>query len=161
MDILFAGSPTASDLAVVESTFSTLNTLIPMLEFRSVEEQSDVSILIGFLTNERVPVEIDKSTWPSTRFLMIFAHEDFVLSLVGVAINADFPATVRRRSIVVGITLAMGVTGRSWRYPDSVFYEGDSSPTELADIDEAVIRLLYDPRIKPGMTMEDLERMGL
>ena len=31
----------------------------------------------------------------------------------------------------------------------------------LADIDEALIRLLYDPRIKLGMTIGDLERMGL
>ena len=37
---------------------------------------------------------------------------------------------------------------------------GPSQMLEFADIDKAVIRLLYDPRIKPGMDDEDLQRIG-
>ena len=55
----------------------------------------------------------------------------------------------------------MGLVNDSRWYPDSRFYQGGSVNYGLADIDVALIRLLYDPRIESGMTIEDLERMGL
>lgn len=42
-----------------------------------------------------------------------------------------------------------------------MFYQGSNEVLEFTELDKAVIRLLYDPRIKPGMTIEDLDRLGL
>ena len=55
----------------------------------------------------------------------------------------------------------MGPRNDSWWYPDSIFYEGHQNTSQLVDIDEAVVTMLYDPRIKPEMTMEELGRLGL
>jgi hypothetical protein len=40
----------------------------------------------------------------------------------------------------------------SYRYKDSVFYQGWTSVTQYADIDRALIEMLYRPEIRPGMT---------
>ena len=87
--------------------------------------------------------------------------DSFVIEKAFIIINSDHPEELRRCAIVEEITQALGLTNDSWWYPDSRFYQGFSINPGLADIDEALIRLLYDPRIEPGMTIEDLERMGL
>ena len=155
-----------SDVEAVVTIISLLDALIPTLDFRRVTKTSDPSLLIGLVTTDHITDDelLDASKWPLTRVLTVifddpFAH--FKIVSVLVYINSEWSAEVRGRPIIAGITGALGLTGSSWSYPDSIFYEGASSRAELADIDEALIRLLYDPRIKPGMTIEDLERMGL
>ena len=39
----------------------------------------------------------------------------------------------------------------SYRYEDSIFYQGWTSPTDYAAIDEDLIEMLYLPEITPGM----------
>ena len=52
------------------------------------------------------------------------------------------------------MTQSLGVLMDSSRYPDSIFYSGWTTVTEYSDLDRAVIRLLYDPRIEPGTVPE-------
>ena len=156
---------TASDLAEIHTVIARLDALIPVLDFRPVEEPSDASLEVFGATydefqRETVP-DIDVARWRATPYASFSTVENFVVVKSSVLINADQPPEIRRRSIIKGLAASVGLDGNSWSYPDSVFYEGVSSGTELADIDEALIRLLYDPRIKPGMTIEELERMGL
>jgi len=49
----------------------------------------------------------------------------------------------------------------SWSYGGSAFYQGWSNPTEFTPSDRAIIRLLYEPQILPGMTLTDLEVLGI
>ncbi|MCY3800749.1 MAG: DUF2927 domain-containing protein [Chloroflexi bacterium] len=160
-----AGSPTASDLAEIESIISKLESLIPTLRFRALElseAEVDVSMFIAFAgENDYLLEGVVASNWMSYAGLGGIGGDSFVIEKAVIFINSDHPEEIRRRAIVEEITQALGLTNDSWWYPDSRFYQGFSIKPGLADIDEALIRLLYDPRIKPGMTIEDLERMGL
>jgi hypothetical protein len=49
------------------------------------------------------------------------------------------------------ITQSLGILKDSWEYPDSIFYQGWTSVTDYAPIDEAVIQMLYHPAIEPGL----------
>ena len=52
----------------------------------------------------------------------------------------------------------MGVIDDSNDYLDSIFQQDPSyMPTEYLPIDKQVIRILYDKRVKPGMTEEELK----
>ena len=160
------GTPTAGDLVEVESIISRLDAFIPTLRFRAVESlesQMAVSLFVVFGSG-------DNHIWKEffgvrelgrVRGLGQLWTKDFVIDRAVVMINSEQPEWVRKAAIVEEITQAMGLIDDSWWYPDSMFYQGGSASYSLADIDEAVIRLLYDPRIEPGMTIEDLERMGL
>ena len=160
-----AGSPSESDLVQVESIISRLDSLIPMLSFRALElseAEVDVSMFIAFAgENDYLLEGVVASNWMSYAGLGGIGGDSFVIEKAVIFINSDHPEEIRRRAIVEEITQALGLTNDSWWYPDSRFYQGFSIKPGLADIDEALIRLLYDPRIKPGMTIEDLERMGL
>lgn len=160
-----AGNPTTSDLAEVESIISKLDSLIPMLRFRRLElseAEVDVSMFIAFAGEDDDLLEgVVASNWMSYGGLGMAGGDNFIYERVFIIINSDQPEEVRRRAIVEEITQAVGLTNDSWWYPDSRFYQGFSINPDLADIDEALVRLLYDPRIRPGMTIEDLERIGL
>ena len=160
-----AGNPTASDMAEVESIIARLDSLIPMLRFRALElseAELHVSMFIAFgRENDELLEGLVVSGWMALAGFGITASDNFVIEKAILVINSDQPEELRRRAIVEEITQAMGLMNDSWWYPDSRFYEGVSAKYGLADIDVALIRLLYDPRIKPGMTIEDLQRMGL
>ncbi|MCY3800748.1 MAG: DUF2927 domain-containing protein [Chloroflexi bacterium] len=160
-----AGNPTARDLAEVESIISKLDSLIPVLHFRRVElsdARADASLLIVFRgKDDKLGSDIVVSDWMNVGGLGYFGANNFVIDAALVIINSDQPEEYRRGVIVEEITQVMGLPNDSWWYPDSRFYQGLSASHGLADVDEALIRLLYDPRIEPGMTIEDLERMGL
>ena len=159
------GGVSASDMAEIHSVIARLDALIPVLDFRPVEEPSDASLVIWVATYDEVRREMkldaDVARWRTTPYASFGTVENFVVVKSSVLINADQPPEIRRRSIIKGPAASLGLAGSSWWYPDSTFYQGGSASSGLAEIDEAVIRLLYDPRIKPGMTIEDLERIGL
>ena len=160
-----AGNPTVSDLAQVESIISKLDRLIPVLRFRRVplsDARAEAPLWILFRReNDEIGKGVVTSEWMTFGGLAIYGGDGFVIDLALVIINSDQPEEFRRRAIVEEITQVLGLANDSWWYPDSRFYQGISINPGLADIDEALIRLLYDPRIKPGMTIEDLEGMGL
>ena len=45
----------------------------------------------------------------------------------------------------------------SYEYKDSIFYQDWTDTVSYSDIDRVVIRILYDPRIKLGMTMDEVD----
>ena len=161
------GYPPASDLAEVESVISKLDSLIPTLHFRALdlsEAELDVplAIVFGRQNDELLGDFVDTDDWMGIGGLGVTGSGDGItIERAIVVINPDQPLGIRKRAILEEITQVLGLPNDSWWYPDSTFYQAGFPIPGLADIDEALVRLLYDPRIKPGMTMEDLERMGL
>ena len=51
----------------------------------------------------------------------------------------------------------LGLPRDSWSHPASLFYEGGHTHLGLSEIDKAVLKLLYDPRVKSGMTLAEFE----
>ncbi|MDK3156525.1 DUF2927 domain-containing protein [Kamptonema cortianum] len=66
--------------------------------------------------------------------------------------------TQRERSHLIReeVTQSLGLMRDSFKYPDSIFYQGWTDTTEYSEMDRAIIRLLYRPEIRPGMTQEDV-----
>jgi hypothetical protein len=54
------------------------------------------------------------------------------------------------------LTQSLGLMRDSYRYRNSIFYQGWTDPTEYADIDRAVVQMLYRPEIRPGMTKTEV-----
>jgi hypothetical protein len=49
----------------------------------------------------------------------------------------------RKHVILEEITQSLGLANDSMRYPDSIFYEGESYITSLSKMDKEVIKMLY------------------
>ena len=50
------------------------------------------------------------------------------------------------------LTQSLGLMQDSYKYKESIFYQGWTDPTDYAEIDKALIEMLYRPEIRPGMT---------
>jgi hypothetical protein len=42
------------------------------------------------------------------------------------------------------ITQSLGLCNDSWKYPNSIFYQGSSTNTEFSDLDKEIIQMLYN-----------------
>ncbi len=57
------------------------------------------------------------------------------------------------------LTQSLGIMNDSYQYSDSIFYQKWSYVTRYSKIDKEVIRLLYQPEIRPNMTKEEINRL--
>jgi hypothetical protein len=64
---------------------------------------------------------------------------------------------LRNSVILEEIYNGLGPVQDTWLRPDSLIYAGYSEPQSLTPIDELILKLLYHPDIKPGMTQPEAE----
>ena len=75
--------------------------------------------------------------------------------------NSASSDTVRKSIIREEMAQVLGLGKDSETHDTSIFYETDSDPghaTSFSEIDKAIIKMLYDPRLKYGMTKEQAEK---
>ncbi|MCY3800736.1 MAG: DUF2927 domain-containing protein [Chloroflexi bacterium] len=155
-----AGQPSNSDLREINRVINQLRLLIRPVEI--FRDDSDPNLIIYLVPGDefgRVRPE-----FPSARGVVSVQPDRSGCLFTGdVAVDATRNELVRRSLIREELTQALGLLKDSWTYSDSIFYQGQAliETIEFADIDEAVIRLHYDPRIEPGMTETDLEKLGV
>lgn len=56
-------------------------------------------------------------------------------------------------------TQSLGLMNDSYNYPESIFYQSWTNTTEYADIDKAIIKMLYQPEIRVGMTKKEVQNV--
>lgn len=76
-----------------------------------------------------------------------------------VSTNPKLTRAERDHLIREEITQALGLINDSPRYPDSIFQVAWTDTRSYAPIDEALIRLLYHPAVKSGMSERELVRI--
>jgi len=57
------------------------------------------------------------------------------------------------------LTQSLGIMKDSNRYNDSIFFQGWTNTINYTPIDRAIISLLYDSRLKPNMTRDQVRKV--
>lgn len=76
-----------------------------------------------------------------------------------VLIATDASAQQRGHAIREELCQLMGLLRDSRRYRSSIIYEGRSVATQLTALDRMLLRLLYRPEIRPGMSRTELDAL--
>lgn len=63
----------------------------------------------------------------------------------------------RRHILREELTQALGLTNDSDRYPESIFFNGESAVTSYTRLDKEIIRLLYSEKITAGMDATEVK----
>ena len=80
-----------------------------------------------------------------------------VIDRATVCIEDGLDRNLKHHLLREELTQTMGLLADSYKYPGSVFQQNPNyTPTEYAGIDKAVIKLLYDGKIRPGMTQQEV-----
>ena len=83
-----------------------------------------------------------------------------VIDRATICVEDGLEKTLKHHLLREELTQTMGLLADSYKYPESVFQQNPSYiPTEYAGIDRAVIQLLYDNKIRPGMVRQEVTQV--
>jgi hypothetical protein len=149
------GSPTAEDSRTLQQVINEINELANGAVQLAVDDNNP-NVQIYF-----VPESQFKRYEPNYRprnlgFFWarwnqnIIQNSNILITTTGV--------TQKERSHLIReeLTQTLGLMKDSYRYRDSIFYQGWTDPTEYSEIDRAVVQMLYLPKIRPGMTRAEV-----
>ncbi|MGJ3246378.1 MAG: DUF2927 domain-containing protein [Elainellaceae cyanobacterium] len=147
------GSPTADDRNTLNAVVSELNDLIDgTVDLQIVDSNPNVEIYFVPESEFRryepnyVPVNMGFAWvgWSND----VINRSRILITTVGV--------TQQERSHLIReeLTQAMGLMRDSYRYRDSIFFQGWTHTTAYSAIDQSLIRMLYQAEIRPGMSRD-------
>ena len=151
--IKVTGDPTSEDLAALERVVSDLNDLAPSLGLQTVEEGHTVEVHF-------VPVEDFAEVEPNYEpgnlgYFWVWWNRQQEITYARVLIATDGVSQSERSHLVrEELTQVLGLMRDSWAYPQSVFYQGWTDTAEFADIDRALVEMLYRTDLPAGTTRE-------
>ena len=156
---------TALDLLIVSEVIATLRGLIKPVEITRVdcaEEFNFQVVITSVLRFNHYVAFREFGTVDTVRIggtAALYTDERNSVHKVIALINSSLVGKRRSHAIWEEISHGVGSTNDSYHDPRSLFYEGPSFVFRLTDIDKEIIRILYDPRIKPGMKYCDVFRL--
>lgn len=134
----------------LEDIVSDLNSLIDPIEIEIVSSKSEANtfIFLGSKTefSQRYPntTQSINGAWGyfETRHNM---KTGTTRSFIFVDMVDTKSNTVAQRSVLrEELTQSLGFTNDSWKYPNSIFYQGGNDVTEYSDLDKEIIQMLYN-----------------
>jgi hypothetical protein len=150
------GQPTETDMATLLQVTEELDSLIPhlTLEISSVDPNVDVYFVpessFSSVDPQYVPVNLG--------FFRVWWDRQEVINRARILISTQgLNQTERSHLIREELTQTMGLFMDSWRYQDSIFYQGWTSTVEYSPLDREIIRLLYSPHLESGMVRPQLQ----
>lgn len=150
------GAPTVDDMENLLKVVSELNDLLQgSVKLRFVAGDGDINIyfippdLFAFVEPMYVP--------GNTGFFVAGWYENGAIIEAKILI-ASRGVTEQDRFHLIReeLTQSLGLFQDSWQYQDSIFYQGWTGTVEYSAIDREVIRLLYSPLLRPGMSKEEV-----
>jgi hypothetical protein len=149
--ISVTGDPAQSDGDALIQVIDELNELIDTVELSLSED--DPNIEIYFVPHGEFTVYIDPELARNNWGLFTYYENDGgEIESARILIATDKGNEAERAHLIrEELTQALGLAQDSWRYVDSIFYQGWTTVNEYDEIDRRIIKMLYNPEIMPNM----------
>jgi len=143
------GNPNAQDRATLESVVGDINELAATADMLLVDELPMVEL--HFAPQAQFPSILSSWVPGNVGYFSVWwdASQHFTEAVI--LISTDVDQDVRDHIIREEVTQTLGLAQDSFRYAESIFYQAFSTVTRYADVDEAVIEMLYRPEVVVGM----------
>jgi hypothetical protein len=144
------GAPTAVDRSTLNAVVAELNELIDGINIEIVNSNPNVEIYFVPESEFRryepnyVPVNMG--------FAWVGWNNDTINRARILITTVGVTQEERSHLIREELTQSLGLMRDSYRYRDSIFYQGWTRTVEYSQIDRQLIRLLYEPDMRPGMS---------
>lgn len=155
--IRVTGSPTTEDMRSLQAVIRDLNGLVQGTTLSIDNRNSNVEMVFAPESEFR---RYEPNYQPTNMgFGWIWWNQN-TLNRARILISTT-GITQQERSHLIReeLTQSLGLMQDSYRYPDSMFYQGWTDPTQFSAIDRAVISMLYRPEIQVGMTRSQVVRV--
>ena len=151
------GEPTDVDLDTVEGIVTELDPMLGQTNILVSNQNSNLSIYFvpqeEFLRIEPSYVE------GNLGFFGVWYGEDGEITGGRILIASEgITQSERNHLIREELTQSLGLFRDSWRFSDSVFYQGWTNTSRYSPLDISVIELHYSADLKPGMSQREVQR---
>ena len=145
------GSASVEDVAALDAVLADLRPLMPGRRIERVDEGGNLEV--HFAPEDRF-ADIDPNYQATNYgFFWVWWGGDNLLLRSRVLISTtDISQEARAHLIREEVTQSLGMMNDSWRYPESIYYQGWTRTRDYAAIDRMVIEMLYREEIQAGMT---------
>jgi hypothetical protein len=128
----------------LNSIVSELNGIINTVDVQVTNSKSDANMVISIGSLDKIKNEYP--VFKNTMYENANAGFSIGMNYSNVFLNTNNIRSVQHAKHVLReeLTQAMGLMNDSYKYPESVFYQGVSETTEYAPIDRELIDILYN-----------------
>ncbi|MBF2084952.1 DUF2927 domain-containing protein [Thermoleptolyngbya sp. C42_A2020_037] len=151
--IRVTGTRTAEDDATIRQVMQELNELLNGSGVQLVRDDRNPNVEIIYAPESQFR-QLEPNYVPGNLGFFWVRWNNSVINYARILITNTNRVTQRERSHLLReeLTQVLGLMRDSNRYPNSIFYQGWTDVTEYAEIDRTLIRMLYHPQLRPGMT---------
>ncbi|BAU41752.1 DUF2927 domain-containing protein [Leptolyngbya sp. O-77] len=151
--IRVTGTRTAEDDATIRQVMQELNELLNGSGVQLVRDDRNPNVEIIYAPESQFR-QLEPNYVPGNLGFFWVRWNSSVINYARILITNTNRVTQRERSHLLReeLTQVLGLMRDSNRYPNSIFYQGWTDVTEYAEIDRTLIRMLYHPQLRPGMT---------
>ncbi len=150
-----SGDITDEDRQVLEGFTSWLNTVEG---FPGISEGTGESVNMEItFCNEQQLLSIMGEHYINTDGAVEFWYMDDVIYTATICYRSDIDQYIRNSVIIEEIYNGLGPIQDTWLREDSIIYAGYSTPQQPTEVDELIIRLLYNEELQCGMDKEQCE----
>lgn len=149
-------------LQELDRIIAELNNLIGEIQLYRVNSRSKANFIIYFgdaatYMREFAP---EAAQWVPDNFGFFWVNWDAKEVITNGTMYVDLQRTqdnnCRRHLLREELTQALGLMQDSKQYPNSIFQQNWTCSTTYADIDRDLIQLLYNPKLRPGMSKKEV-----
>ncbi|MBE9180103.1 DUF2927 domain-containing protein [Oculatella sp. LEGE 06141] len=155
--VQYFGSPTPADLATLQTVIAEVNDLIgSTTRLRLVNTNPNMEI---YFTPESSFRRYEPNYVPTNMgFFWTWWNQDNVLNRARILIATQGITQQERNHLIrEELTQSLGLMQDSYRYADSIFYQGWTEVTQYSTLDKTLLQMLYHPRIRAGMARSEVE----
>lgn len=151
--IRVTGTRTAEDDATIRQVMQEINELINGSGVQLVRDDRNPNVEIIYAPESQFR-QLESNYVPGNLGFFWVRWNSSVLNYARVLITNTNRVTQRERNHLLReeLTQVLGLMRDSNRYRNSIFYQGWTDVNEYAEIDRTLIRMLYHPQLRPGMT---------
>ena len=151
------GSPTQADLDVLYDYVQWLNSIPGFPGMVETKADAQADLRINFCTYSQMINILGNNFYGCDGGVTFWYNGQNQIYQENICIRNDISQTVRNSVILEEIYNGLGPVQDTWLRTDSIIYAGYSEPQSLTEIDELLLKLLYDPQIKCGMNAAQCE----
>ncbi|MHB8163107.1 MAG: hypothetical protein ACYDDV_02035 [Methanoregula sp.] len=157
--ISFSGIYNEDDIDVVKNLISQFNTYSSTTKIsENIDFTGASDIWLDFLPGNSLSQIKNEEIISSNKNMQTGTYYS-ILTDTKTYVNSDLKGSERSRWVLRAVLSNLGFYGETAKYPESLFYTGTVTATELNDIDLKALQLMYGKKVTNGMTKATIKTL--
>ncbi|MBO4627438.1 MAG: DUF2927 domain-containing protein [Lachnospiraceae bacterium] len=154
--IYIGGTPTQKDRQVLANIYSAMNRVNGFPGISEVLYEDDANVCMYFYPDDKYDEITPSNITDLTDGFATCWFQGSAIIKSRIGIRTSMSQHERNSVIWEELVQCTGLQNDSYKYPESLFYQGYNEVQEPTKLDWILFEVLYHPAIQPGMTIDEV-----